>query len=167
MKYLWLALLISGSVSAQLAETIALQGVMQASDQQSVRDMNKALKMIKQMNQNQQDALNQINNMGNEAGNQRVKTGLVSKINSLKSDIYKKFHHNYQAINKQKLNQGYLRGYMWDVGPAGNGKYYIEIKNLNKNECQQITSGGVGGSALINNSFNVGCSDKNNVKLFF
>ena len=128
MKYLWLALLISGSVSAQLAETIALQGVMQASDQQSVRDMNKALKMIKQMNQNQQDALNQINNMGNEAGNQGVKTGFVSKINSLKSDIYTKFHHNYQAINKQKLNQGYLRGYTWDVGPAGNGKYYIEIK---------------------------------------
>ena len=156
MKLVFL-LLISTCLQAQMLETIAMQGVMQQSaGAQTASDLSKAMKMIKQNDQMQQEALDEL---------YTGQPGLFSQIKSLKEEIQVKYAPSYRNIRKNNLSYPYLTKYNWSVGPTGNGKFYIKINNLNKVNCEKLSF--VGGELFVNDVKNSKCKKINNVKIIY
>ena len=150
-------LLISTYLHAQMVETVAMQGIMQQSaGAQTASDLNKAMKMIKQNNQMQQEALDEL---------YTGQPGLVSQIKSLKEEIQAKYAPSYRNIHKNNLSYPYLTKYNWDIGSVGNGKFYIKINKLNKTNCEKLSF--VGGELFVNDVKNNKCQKINNIKIIY
>lgn len=158
MKLLFF-LLLSGVVSAQMVETIAMQGVMQQSaGAQTAKDLNKAMQMIHQNEEMQQEALNEM---------YTGRAGLVSQINALKKEIRKKFGPAYEHVYKNKLSGSYLAGYDWEIGSVDKRKFYIKINNLNRKECEKVKRTAGSGMFFINEVKNNKCQKTNDVKVIY
>lgn len=138
--------LISTAVSAQLIDTLAAGSIGAASATQGVKSVRQGISM---MQQNQ----------------------LIQNINSMIMDIKINSLNGYQNLNKSDFQGGNpFGGLEWDIGAAGNNRFYLQINGVDKNTCRRVldsvrdyTSVTVNGSAGKNNA----CSDNSKIKWVF
>ncbi len=141
--FLIFCLVLSGTVHAQMLDTLSSLAVQGGLTAGSVQGVKKGLSLMQQ---------NQV----------------VQALNLMAMEIRTQYISGYNGLSKNDFQGSPFGALDWNVGPYGTGQFFIELKGLDQSSCQRLHDlMSQSTSKIIINQDNGSCGDQNRLMLVF
>lgn len=141
--FLIFCLVLSGTVHAQMLDTLSSLAVQGSLTAGSVQGVKKGLSLMQQ---------NQI----------------VQALNVMSMEIRTQYMSGYNGLSKNDFQGSPFGSLDWNVGPYGSGQFFIELNGVDQSSCQRLRDlMSQSTSRIITNQGNGSCGEQNRLQFVF
>lgn len=96
-----------------------------------------------------------------------TENGLIQQIQTLIKEIRNSSMGNYENLKKEYFNYNF-GSFDWDVGAINGDQFFIELKNVDKVQCNKLINAIIEAITVkVNSSVKKDCDNLNNIQFIF
>ena len=92
---------------------------------------------------------------------------MIQNLQQAAMEIKTSYFGQYQSVNRNSIQSASFPKVSWTAGPEGSSNFYIQFNQINRDDCQYLTTQGTGAIRTEINGSGTTCLDKNTIRFIY